>query len=353
MNIFTDFHHPALYYSFHLLFEKRLGHTLYRPIGEEWSKSGYWKLLDLCVNDYQREEKLAELLIPDAVLPYANTSWNKILRDEGGYVVIDKSGNIPVEQRGVTLEQFKKIEFDLIIASFLFNIKPFKDLALQYQPSAKVIAQVGNEWDLKQFENEYVMASVKKQEYNAKNIVFYRQEFDIDMFNDQNQNYENRITSFVDPTYISDNDKSIIDKMKKSFSDEYVIKLHGKLSRDGYVSSTSEVADIMRRSKFGLHLKTAGDGYGHVIHNWFAVGRPVIFRGSQYKDRLAGELLEHNETGIDVEVTGIDKCIEITKNMPDEEYYAMCDNVKRRFKEVVNFDNDTERIKTFLGEVLK
>lgn len=353
MNIFADFHHPALYYSLHLLFEKRLNHTLYRPIGEEWSKSGYWELLDLCVNEYQREEKLAELLISDAVLPYANISWNKILNDEGSYVVIDKSGNIPVEQRGVTLEQFKKIEFDLIIASFLFNIKPFKDLGLQYQPSAKVIVQVGNEWNLKQFGNENVMASVKEQEYNAKNIVFYRQEFDLDTFKKQNQKYEHQITSFVDPIYTSAGDKIIIGKIEKSLSDEYVIKLHGKRSRNDYVLSTLEVADIMRRSKFGLHLKSVEDGYGHVIHNWFAVGRPTIFRGSQYKNKLAGELLEHLETGIDIEITGIDKCIEIIKNMPDSEYNTMCDNVKRKFKEIVNFDNDAERIKTFLGEVMK
>ena len=86
-----------------------MGHTLYRPIGEEWNRSGYWKLLDLCVNDYQRKEKLAELLIPDAVLPYANTSWNKILKDKGDYIVINKSGNIPIEQRGVTLEQLKTL----------------------------------------------------------------------------------------------------------------------------------------------------------------------------------------------------------------------------------------------------
>lgn len=351
MNIFTDFHHPALYYSFHLLFEKRLGHTLYRPIGKEWSESGYWKLLDLCVNAYQREEKLAELLVPDAVLPYANISWNKILKEEEDYVVIDKSGNIPVEQRGVTLDQFKKIKFDLIIASFVNDIVPFKELALKYQDSTKVIVQVGNEWDLKQFKNEYVFASVKEREHGAKEIVFYRQEFDLNIFKSFNQNYENQITSFVDPSYISDEDKVIIDKMEKSLSD-YAIKLHGKLSRDGYVSDTSIVADTMRRSKFGLHLKSAEDGYGHVIHNWFAVGRPVIFRGSQYKNRLAGELLEHNEIGIDVEVTGIDKCVEIIKNMPDEEYYAMCDNVKKRFKEVVNFDDDAEKIKLFLEEVM-
>lgn len=348
MKIFTDFHHPALYYSFHLLFEKRLGHTLYRPIGKDWNESGYWKLLDLCVNDYQREEKLAELLIPNAILPYANTSWNKVLKEENDYIVIDKSESIPVNQRGVTLEQFKNMKFDLIIASFINNIEPFKELALNYQDSAKVIVHVGNEWDLKQFENENVLASVKKQDHNAKNMVFYRQEFDIDTFRAFDQNYENQITSFVHPAYFSADDRTIINKIEEKLRNRYTIKFYGKHSRDGYVS---DVADIMRKSKFGLHLKSAEDGYGTVIHNWFAVGRPTIFRGGQYKDRLAGELLEHLETGIDVDVIGVDKCIELIKNMSDEGYYVMCNNVKKRFKEIVDFDYDAEEIKTFLEEL--
>ena len=67
-------------------------------------------------------------------------------------------------------------------ASFIGNIKPFKELSLNHQDSAKVIIQVGNEWNLKQFENEYVMASVKEQGHNAKSIVFYRQEFDLNTF---------------------------------------------------------------------------------------------------------------------------------------------------------------------------
>jgi len=43
VRVLADYHHGALYYSFHLLFEERLGFELYRPIGYEWFKRGFWK----------------------------------------------------------------------------------------------------------------------------------------------------------------------------------------------------------------------------------------------------------------------------------------------------------------------
>ena len=37
--------------------------------------------------------------------------------------------------------------------------------------------------------------------------------------------------------------------------------------------------------------------------------------------------------------------------MPDGDYRTMCDNVKRRFGEVVDFDRDAEKVKQFLDEI--
>lgn len=352
MNIFADFHHPALYYSLYLLFEKRLGHRLFRPIGLDWYKSGYWKIGDLCLNDSQKNEKLAELLIPDAILPYFEESWNKILYVKDGYFVVDKSGNIPVEQRCVTFEQFKRMKFDLIIASFKGNIKPFKKLAAEFQGSVNVIVQVGNEWDIDKFKGEYILASVKRNNIReSRDILFYKQEFDFGVFKASKCSYENQIVSFVHPAYLSDRDKAMIREIEKGLAGSFVVKLYGKYARDGYLSNVLEIANMMGKSKFGLHLKSVGDGYGHVIHNWFAVGRPVIFRGSQYKNRLAGELLEDLVTGIDIQETGVDECIAIVKEMPDKEYSKMCDNVERRFKKNVDFDKDAERVKAFLEKI--
>ena len=40
--VFADYHHSGLYRSFELLFEKRLGGTLFKPIGWDWWNQGYW-----------------------------------------------------------------------------------------------------------------------------------------------------------------------------------------------------------------------------------------------------------------------------------------------------------------------
>jgi hypothetical protein len=45
-NVFTDFHHASLLQSFILLFEKRLGGNVFRPIGMEWAEKGFWKIYD-------------------------------------------------------------------------------------------------------------------------------------------------------------------------------------------------------------------------------------------------------------------------------------------------------------------
>ena len=57
----------------------------------------------------------------------------------------------------------------------------------------------------------------------------------------------------------------------------------------------------MQESKYGFHCKTGGDGYGHVIHQYAAVGRPLIYRSSQYKNRLAEKFLENDITGFDLD----------------------------------------------------
>ena len=354
MNIFADFHHPALYYSLYLLFEKRLGHKLFRPIGIDWLNKGYWKITNLCVNMYQTSEKLKECLMPNAKLPYADECQNKIKNKTDMYYIIEESGAVPVTQRAVTLNQFKKIKFDLIISSFVDNIAPFKALSKEHQDNTKVIAQVGNVlWQDKCFEDVPVMASVlPSKEYNAKEIVFYKQEIDTNMFYPFNEPPDNTLSSFVSAMNLFTEDMNDFKSIEKQLSHKYNLLCHGKESRDGYLTNQKQIADIMRKSKLGINLKSIGDGFGHVIHGWFAVGRPIIFRGSHYKGKLAGLLLKHQQTGLDLDAIGIDNCIESINNMQEDDYNKMCANVKKEFKENMNFEQEAERIKRFLERII-
>jgi hypothetical protein len=351
MNVFVDFHHPALFYSLFLLFERRLKYKIYRPVGMEWVESGYWKLLDLCETEYQREEKLAELLILDTPLPYTNACWNETLIKKETHTVIKPSGNIPCKQRGITLKQFKDIKFDLVIASFIWNIDPFRKLIEKYQKTAKLLIQVGNAWSLNQFKNDYVIASLKEADCYLDNIVFYKQELDVEIFKEFDKPHKQQISSFVDPVYILKDDSFFIEKLIQELTPSYIINLYGKQSKDGYISNIYQISDIMRESKFGLHLKFEESGYGHVLHNWFAVGRPLIFRSSQHKTGFGKYMLEHMETGIDIDKVGYKKCIEIVKTISNNDYLAMCNGVKSKFKEQVDFNQDAENIKRLLNKL--
>ena len=333
MNIFVDFHHTALYYSLYLLLEQRLGHTLWRPVGLDWHKEGYFKQIDLCTNDSQREEKLAEYLLPNTPIPYSPSDCNSEIQSitpQGN--LLFPSGGVPVYQRALTFEQFKNNKIDLIIASFLWNIEPFTELSRKYQNNIPVIVHVGNEWDLNQFQDYHVMASVKPQPYKSKSIVFYKQEFDLDIFSYNYTPDSDMICSFVHNLSGSDRRDCI------EFSNYLNVKLYGKYNPDGCITNVRDISNIMRNCKFGLHLKQQEDAYGHVIHNWFACGKPVIYRGSQYKNRLAGKMLQHMVTGIDLDLISLDKCVEIIKSISVEEYKTMCDNVISVFNKEVDFN---------------
>jgi len=42
----------------------------------------------------------------------------------------------------------------------------------------------------------------------------------------------------------------------------------------------------MKNSSAIFHAKSLGDGFGHIIHNAFALGRLILVRGKYYEGRL-------------------------------------------------------------------
>ena len=108
----------------------------------------------------------------------------------------------------------------------------------------------------------------------------------------------------------------------------------------------------MREIKFGIHLKNKGDGFGHGIHSWFAVGRPVIFRGSQYEGKLAGSLLKHGITGFDIDKISLQETAERIRKLTENEYKIMCENAYKTFKEVVDFNLEAIELAKFFRDLI-
>jgi len=348
MNVFADFHHSDLMLSLQLLFEKRLGWKLYRPIGEEWFTEGYWKLAEPYNNN---PATIAQYLDKRGVIPEDGTKpLNTSIIDIDDYYLIDSP---TMNQRAITLDRFKRMDIDIVIASIPDHFESFSRLIKDHKRNARLICQFGNIlWNIKDYPYKNIMASIAPQKVpSGYNTVFYHQEFDTDVFNYELPKGGRHIRSFVnilETASIYEEDWKTFQEVEKLLP-QYAFESYGSSCREGVVNGHKEIAKKMKESLFGFHLKSGGDGFGHILHNWFAVGRPPIVRYSQYEGKLAGELMSDGETCIFVDgLTPEEIANKITHYSSREKHKTLCKNAYKMFKRKVNFDAEFQRIKLFL-----
>lgn len=345
MNILADYHHTDLFHSLQLLFEKRLGYQLFRPIGIDWWENGYWKINDI--------EATAKQYLEVGNQPQDGTQPLNSgigLHTGGWYSFYDIHNN--TYNRALNFDQFKRMDIDIVIASIPQHIKPFKELA--QMKNAKFIFQMGN-----RFENVIdhileipnLMASVKPFYVpSSTNTVFYRQEFDTSIFRPLDITPHKKITSFINVYQENLGFHNFL--QLKELMPDWEVKSYGGQCRDGSMATTKEIARSMQESAWGFQVKYGADGYGHILHNWFACGRPVIINYIQYKKELGGELLILDETCLTSECeTDMIDIANIIQNMTPEKYQWMCQRVREVFKKTVDFDKDAQDVKTFLDNL--
>lgn len=349
LKIFSDMHNLGLYQSLQFLFEKRLGGELFRPIGIEYFNEGYFRLAEPYGNN---PATIAQFLEVNSNTPDGSPRLNDAKKvQDGVYEFGDPTTDYT--NKGITLEAFKNTKFDIIIASIPQHIEPFRQLIQKYQPDAKLVFQCGNiYWD-KSVDYSKVpnlLASVKKFDVPSTcNSVFYHQEFDLEVFKPQGKKGKKQIVSFVNDlphmgtlgTYME----------LKSLMPEFEFKSYGIGCDNGIITGTQNIANIMNESYFGVHLKTNGDGFGHILYNWFACGKPVIINGNDYQDKLGGELLTDMETCIDIDKRSVYDVIKITKEMRPLQYEYMCQQVHQRFKDCVDYDKEEVKIREWLDKL--
>jgi glycosyltransferase involved in cell wall biosynthesis len=110
----------------------------------------------------------------------------------------------------------------------------------------------------------------------------------------------------------------------------------------------------MRDSDVAWHTKQWSDGFGHVIHNWFAVGRPVFGYAGYYASQLAGPLWVEGVTSFDLEGKSPDDVVRLLAELrqDEERHLRMSEAAAARFREVVNFDDEAEQIRAMFAQVL-
>lgn len=362
MNVFTDFHHASLLNSFILLFEKRLNGNVYRPIGTDWYEKGYWKI-------YDHPATVQQFLGIGGATPDGTEPLNKVVDDgiaytPGIYACHDiDSGQI---NKAITFDAFMRLKTDIVIASIPAHLIPFRKLCDLHPSHPKLIYQIGNAWNITPQEAtllDGIMASALigfMGNINGRNgkplpMITYHQEFDTEIFCHKPLAPSPWICSFVncfgtDPLFRED--WELFQAVEKKM-DGFTFKSFGGQCRDGAMHGSRQLSDAMNVSMFIWHTKNGGDGYGHILHNSAAVGRPIIFKKQYYLGKMGEKLMEDGQTGIQIDGLSPDQIknkIEYFSN--PTLYNKLCNNVYNNFRRIVNFDAEFLAIKSFLGNLI-
>jgi hypothetical protein len=369
-NVFADFHHASLLNSLIMLFEGRLGGNLYRPIGEEWYKRGFWKI-------YDHPATVQQFLGIGGATPDGSQSLNDVINEE--FTTVENkppySGfhfpfynchdiNSDKTNKAITFDAFMLAPIDIVIASIPQHIEPFKRLCAIHPNHPKLIYQIGNAWNIPNNSVANVMASaIIPNIPPGVNFVSYHQEFDLNIFRPFTKLVsdngaliwpEKNIYSFVNCFDIQDHfrfDWELFKQIEKQMPD-WNFKVYGGQCRDGSIGPASQVAHKMREARFIWHTKAGGDGYGHVIHNIPAVGRPMIVRAMYYQGKMAQGLIKDGETAIVIDNLSNNEIVNKIKYYSDpDRYVKICATAYQNFKKVVDFDREEAQIRIFLANL--
>jgi hypothetical protein len=362
-NVFVDFHHAGLLDSLIMLFEGRLGGNLYRPIGRDWYNNGFWKV-------YEHPATVAQYLDPGGATPDNTPKLNEIVKTTGEvYQCQDiDSGYF---NKAITYTGFINTHFDIVIATIPQHIEPFFRLCQLHPDKPKLIYQIGNAWpyELSKGLVNNIMASARidwgtgREFYPSINIIEYHQEFNVEVFKPDFDKLDwvttdypaNNIYSFVNVFNAAShftNDWELFLKVEKLLAN-WNFKSYGGQCRDGSKNGAKQVAEAMLEARFIWHTKSGGDGYGHIVHNAPAVGRPLIIKKEYYTGKMAEPLLEDGVTCITIDDLTPEQIIEKINYYSDPyRYEVLCKNAYERFKTVVNFDNEERAIREFLQKLV-
>lgn len=340
MRILCDYHHAGLFNSFKII-AKNLNAEIYRPYGRDWYREGFWGVGEPYNNP---EDVITQYLGP------TNDCLTIFIPD------LAHSS----EDHIIGFNYFKAIKFDVIICSISQHIQKFKVLRDLYQPQAKLIWQQGNPGYLVPPFDAYpnILDSVGQVEDfvkpNGVHYLKYHQPFELDIFHPVDAKTSPRkIKSFV----LSPEKIEIWRRIRNAFNDQFITfesygySVHGADFQP--VSGIQNIAALMQDSRAAWHVKSI-DGYGHIIHNWFACGKPVFTFFSDYQGKIAHDLMVDGLTAFDLGAHSESDIIDIIDSLCyDNDYYESVSNaVTKRFNEIVDFNQETELLRKFFENLV-
>ena len=318
-----------------------MGGILYRPIGRDWLDKGYWRIAEIYNNH------------PFTVAQYLGIHDDYV--DEDGVYRIWENGH-KFYQNAVTIDRFFREPIDIVIATVPEHIESFKRLCEQHPNHPKFIYQIGNAWPVEAGIAPNIMASAKIANVPGNiNFIEYHQEFDTNIFCPSVGEPGNNIYSFINclnTASIYEKDWPLFTGLEQAMPD-WTWRTFGGSCRDGECNGQEAVANKMRKARFIWQVKNLGDGYGHVLHNALAVGRPLIIKKQYYIGKMAEPLLIDNVTCIYIDDLSYPQIVDkIVYNSDPERYAAMCKVAYNTFKQYVDFDREQKDIEVFLSKLV-
>lgn len=315
--VLIDYHHADLVESLHLLFADRFGWEVYVPVGLDWYEQDVWQFGKWAWGD----DRLARQFL----------TRESVERDSAHP---DRLHNV------VTFDEAVALDWDYVVASVPDNYAGYYDFARQ--AGAKFVIQCGNTNQPIAWELDPLVLNSSEMPLRGKGVT-YHQEFSLTDFAYAPAE-SSIIGSFVNcmdrlPCYM------FLAEAMKVLPNTF--RIHGIDGIDGNVKPTKDVGTLMRSYGWGWHDKITGDGMGHVIHNWAAVGRPFIGHAGHYAGQMAGPLWEDGVTCIDLDRHSIG---ELPGLMAKADNVEMGRAIRDRFDELVDFDEEAVRIRALLTE---
>jgi hypothetical protein len=330
VKVFCEWHHGGLFHAQQLLWEKRLGGQVFAPVGFEWVKEGFWR--------YSEN--------PDTQRQYLEPGY---CFEQGNHKLFFFDKGEQINQRRISLEDFKKEKFDIILCTLQEHEESFRRLRDEYQPDAAYIRLVGNtgeQVDWNRF-NNFIDTTGLYAPPSGINAIVIGQEFPLDTFYYREPTEHKTITNLMN--CLKEADAYGVWSFLKRELPGFKFFMHGSQGEDGMVDGLHAIGEKIRDSSFIFQVKHHGEGFGHIIHNAYACGRPVIGVLEYYKGKLAERFLLDGHSAILLDDKPPDQVLhEILFYSQPEEHKKMCENARALFEKYVSFDNDFERFKVFL-----
>ena len=319
IRVLADRHHAGLYRSLQLLAD-RMGWTLHTPTGTEWFEAWYWSFGRSTYGDDRLARQFLGWTDPDPEFP-----------------------DVPINY--VTLEQAQTMDWAYVIASVPDNEAGFAKFAREH--GAEYVLQVGNTGQAIDWSRNPLAIVSSEMPILGRGVRYHQEMEPIAFAPPWKRPFAlDAAASFVNCMPSMGQCWDLLSQASQSIE----IDVHGIDGPLGVIKPYSDLIDLMASYGWGWHDKAQGDGFGHVIHSWAAVGRPLIGHASHYAGRLAEHFWQDGITCIDLDRHSIRDAVEIVRTISPEDHERMCRAIRREF-DLIDYDAEAETIRELLAGV--